>query len=621
MNKGLPVLLGLLWLLPCAAYPATLGGPWTAIHGDDPAYAQPGLVETNWSPYTPPAPLDLGRSAPGIAWLRTSFVPPSDPSGEPLAVKLGKIDSASEVYLNGVLIGKTGGIEPPFADDYDRIQIYELPAGVLVPGTNVLAVRTRETFRYDGGGIYEGVPEIGSLTRILRDFYITQAVYLAFIVLTFLTGIYYFFTFVRLPQNRGPLFFALFFVLIAFYSFLRTQWKILWGCDFEIFKRIEHSVLSLIVPAGLFFFYDLFLGDTKSVWKTVYLRVAQVLTVVTVVTAFLPAFIRDTSTSYDIVRLIVYPAIFAAASEMTALSVSRVVKKKKDSYIVLAGEIVFILTVFSDIFTTLNLIHLPVLLPYGAIVFLAALFVSQTRQFAALYGETEQVNAKLSQAQIYKDEFITNMSAETHAPLVAITDGLALAEKKGYDKLDDVNRLILDNSAHILSLTDRILLAADLDGDRLHLRPARLPLPELVASVVEGSKKLARSAGVTVETDIPAGTAVFADNYSAAAALEMLVSNAIVYNVKGGKVSIRAVPAYASVTVSVADTGIGIDPSLHKQIFEKFFRIDCPETAGTPGTGLGLYLAAGLAAAMNGTVEVASEPGQGSTFTLVLPKG
>jgi signal transduction histidine kinase len=99
-----------------------------------------------------------------------------------------------------------------------------------------------------------------------------------------------------------------------------------------------------------------------------------------------------------------------------------------------------------------------------------------------------------------------------------------------------------------------------------------------------------------------------------------LVHNALKYSPAGGEVRVSASRAAdGRAEVAVADEGVGIAAEDLDRLFTRFGRIVTPETAGIPGTGLGLYLARDLARRHGGDVGVTSEPGRGSTFTLALP--
>jgi signal transduction histidine kinase len=103
--------------------------------------------------------------------------------------------------------------------------------------------------------------------------------------------------------------------------------------------------------------------------------------------------------------------------------------------------------------------------------------------------------------------------------------------------------------------------------------------------------------------------------------LDNLLSNAVKYCPDGGQVSVSCQVRGPVVTVGVTDTGIGIPAAEQKQLFGRYFRASTALGCGIEGTGLGLANARAFAEAHGGTLTCTSEPGSGSTFTLVLPDG
>jgi two-component system sensor histidine kinase VicK len=101
--------------------------------------------------------------------------------------------------------------------------------------------------------------------------------------------------------------------------------------------------------------------------------------------------------------------------------------------------------------------------------------------------------------------------------------------------------------------------------------------------------------------------------------LANLVENAVKYSPDGGRVDVRLEQAGDRVRFLVLDEGLGIPPSEHERVFEKFYRLDPNLTRGVGGTGLGLYICRELVRRMDGQIWVESRDGRGSTFVVELP--
>src|SRR6185436_13078369 len=162
------------------------------------------------------------------------------------------------------------------------------------------------------------------------------------------------------------------------------------------------------------------------------------------------------------------------------------------------------------------------------------------------------------------------------------------------------------------------------DLSRLQI-DATLKEPELVdvgvaaVRAIEQSRLVADSRGVQIVSSLAQGVQVFGDAGLLATAIRNLVGNAINYSESGTRVAVSVRAEDQLVEIAVADQGQGIPQGEQARIFERFYRIDTARSRGTGGTGLGLAIVKHICANHGGEITVWSAPGQGSTFTMVLP--
>jgi len=146
-----------------------------------------------------------------------------------------------------------------------------------------------------------------------------------------------------------------------------------------------------------------------------------------------------------------------------------------------------------------------------------------------------------------------------------------------------------------------------------------LDLSQLVRDACELLEPVAEDKGLSLKFDTPNSCLLVGDRRMIQRILSNLLDNALKYTPSGGAVTVSLSERNGrEVVLAVQDTGIGIPAGDLPHVFERFYR--CDQSRSEPGTGLGLSLARALARAHNGDITVTSTPGEGSTFTLILPK-
>ncbi|PYO34718.1 MAG: hypothetical protein DMD74_09805 [Gemmatimonadetes bacterium] len=180
--------------------------------------------------------------------------------------------------------------------------------------------------------------------------------------------------------------------------------------------------------------------------------------------------------------------------------------------------------------------------------------------------------------------------------------------------LQEVNRMT--------ELVDALLTLARADEGRAELHKEPVDLREIVAEAGETGELLAEQAGVTMDVGTSGAAVVVSVDRSRIRQLILnLVENAVKYTPRGGSVQVRLGQEDGRVTLTVADSGIGIAPGDLPHVFDRFWRADTARTrtGERPGTGLGLAICKWIAEAHGGTIAVTSRPGRGTTFVVSLP--
>jgi two-component system sensor histidine kinase/response regulator len=170
----------------------------------------------------------------------------------------------------------------------------------------------------------------------------------------------------------------------------------------------------------------------------------------------------------------------------------------------------------------------------------------------------------------------------------------------------------------LLSLINDILDLSKIQSGKVDLNFEKVAIGELIGEVVEGLHSMAVDKRLALETNLPDDPIeIVSDRRALRQILINLTNNAIKYT-ESGAVRITARRSSGAITIAVADTGIGIAPEEMPRLFLAFEQLDSSSTRRADGAGLGLFLCRQLAAVLNGAIDVTSQPGTGSTFTLTL---
>jgi signal transduction histidine kinase len=175
----------------------------------------------------------------------------------------------------------------------------------------------------------------------------------------------------------------------------------------------------------------------------------------------------------------------------------------------------------------------------------------------------------------------------------------------------------LEESDRILAMLDTLMDISEAETGTLRLLRTDVALDTLVHEVVSVYEDVADEKRIDVSVNIAPGLTVNADRDRLRQVLANLIDNAIKYTPAGGRVAVAAEPGNSSVRIAVTDNGSGIAPHDVPRIWERLYRGD--QSRAERGLGLGLSLVRAIVTAHGGTVEVDTQPGKGSTFTVSLP--
>jgi PAS domain S-box-containing protein len=232
---------------------------------------------------------------------------------------------------------------------------------------------------------------------------------------------------------------------------------------------------------------------------------------------------------------------------------------------------------------------------------------------------------ELEQASLAKTQFLANMSHEFRTPLNAMLGYTSMLLQGVAGSLESpVKRQlgrIESNGRHLLTIINEILDISRIEAGRMPLQRSTFRIPDLVAEVQSELEPIIMRSKLRVSVDVPKDLpAITSDRQKVKQILLNLLSNSLKFTHLGGiTIKARRFPKERELTLSVADTGIGVAPEDQSKIFEDFRQLDNSPTRAYGGTGLGLSICRRLATMLDGRISLQSRVGKGSTFTLTLP--
>jgi signal transduction histidine kinase len=247
---------------------------------------------------------------------------------------------------------------------------------------------------------------------------------------------------------------------------------------------------------------------------------------------------------------------------------------------------------------------------------------AQRDELAAQRDELAGLSDALRAADQQKNRFLAVLAHELRNPIMALTGGLQLLQKRdGTAAAREIRTRMGRSLRHVTRLVEDLLDIARIDQGKISLRKERLDLHEALTLAVETAQPAIDEARHALRLDLDAAPVwLEADHARVAQIINNLLANAAKYTPPGGELQLKLRQEGAWAILEVADNGIGIPIEKQERIFEIFEQVDLTDSAAQEGLGIGLALVKQLVELHGGEIALThSAPGEGSTFEVRLP--
>jgi len=243
-------------------------------------------------------------------------------------------------------------------------------------------------------------------------------------------------------------------------------------------------------------------------------------------------------------------------------------------------------------------------------------------ELRVLADSFNELLSRLDQSFETMRRFVADASHELRTPIAVIRGeaDVALGQDRGPGEYQESLVIIQDEARRLTRLVDDLLNLARADAGHVNLQIEEFYLNDLLAECCRAFQAAAGAKRIDLQCVCPGDVAFRGDSELIRRLILNLVDNAIRHTPEGGRILLKLEIVGNELRIQVADTGVGISPEAAPHIFERFYRGDQARSRQEGGFGLGLSIVKWIAESHHGAVDFTSEPGVGTTFTILLPR-
>lgn len=599
--------------IPSFDKPIDLQGKWFFKKGDNVDWKNKDHNDSSgWNIVNlPDFKSDKETKVVGFYWYRCSLqiAPELKKTMPPIAIRLGKLREADEVYLNGNLIGFTGKLTP-FVSDYEAVRIYSLPLDLLEAGKNVIAIRLYSSTDQYG---FLSAPQISTEPDVYWKIIKTDSIKITFGFVFILMGVFFIIASIVKSTNKSNLFFSLFSIFLGFYTLYRSHYRYILNEDFSASMRNE--LLCLIPLPALFVNFLIFYNNFKrNVIVLIYEGIISIL--------FILSIFSKNSLHWKWIILLnaitlLFPIVFGGYVIFTGYKKD----KKKIKYVII-GTIALVPCAIVDALTAVNIISLPEFLPFGFMFFLVNISLQLSEEVVENYKNYLNLEKALVKMERLKNNFLFNISDEFRYYTDSVLKYIKDFKAKPVKVIQKEDFKILYNLSDLsLSLIRDAVILDQIEQSKYEVVNERFSIKEIILDAIHKIEtrigKHRENVSIIIENE---DINIIQSKELVSHIFYHLLENAYNYSPIDSTVQVFVKTKEDKLEFAVQDQGPGLSEEDKEKIFKKFLRVDTIKpNSEVLGAGIGLNLVDASTNLLNGTLTFESEKEKGSTFTVLLP--
>ena len=527
-----------------------------------------------------------------------------------IALEIPDVYSSYKMFVNGSVIAQNG---EPAANAKAATPFWTTQVVVLPPNLDTMQIVLQvANFWHSKGGTYKGIV-IGDKTQLLLKLRRNWALDLVLAGCLFMGGLFFFGLFVFSRKDKAILFFSLFCMLYS-YRLAGTDFYVLHAIFPELswFLSIRLEYLTLVLSVSLFAQYTRYLYPKEAshlflrgiIWLCFFYATIILITPPSFFTILLNPFLA---------LMFVY-IIYSFYVYIQALRH----KRSGSLYALISSGVLLVVAL------VINLQYFSLLPVFKATVFAGyvSFFFLQSLALSHRFSETLRLAAEEARQGLKaKSEFLSTMSHEIRTPLNSVI-GMAHLLKRSNPRADQQANMdvLLFSAKNLLSIVNNILDYNKIEAGKISFERIVMDLPAICRNIIAGLQSLADEKRIQLLIDIdPRLTQrLMGDPTRMSQVINNLLHNALKFTREGSvKLSVKQDQQdnmFATITITVEDTGIGIAQDKQQLIFERFTQADSSTSRSYGGTGLGLSISKKILEMQGSALQLKSEIGKGSSF-------